>query len=395
MKKTINHQLNAFAVCYILFVEYINYFAHSVCRVTGLIWGYTTPFLVGMVLVWTIILTWQKREMCWRAYVLPIIVGMLYVMSLFYNRMGAEHISKAIGEKLFLYCIPAYIAVRLISDYKVFYKMLEYFCVFVLATQVLSIFCMTYLPDKFVKTDYQGISYGLLIPFIFFVCKEKYNPKIIALFSITGFLLVFFGGRGPILCAFICVFYKLCLNVNKNKGWIFILALGGLSFFLIYDNILDIIVNISKNNNFAGSIVKYAESGDIFSDSGRSGILSCARQIISDHPMGSGFGSTRYWLGEYGFKYGNYPHNIFYEIWCDFGVAVGSLILCILIAYIYKTFQSRKINPEATAMFEICFFSSGFLILLFSASYIFNTLFWVLISVMQQITADRRARRLK
>lgn len=393
--KELNKWLSAFATCYIIFFEYVNYFVHAVFRVINFKLGFTTALLVAIMLAFLTYLIVTNFVYGWRALVFPIIVACLYYFSIMSNHAGAEHITKSITEKLFLYCIPTYIVIYLITDYKIFYKMLEYFCIGILCSQSLSIFCMTYLPHKFVETDYQGISYGLLIPFIFFVCKEKYNSKIITLISITAFLLLFFGGRGPILCAFICVFYKLCLNVNKNKGWIFILALGSLSFFLMYESILDVVISISKENNFAGSILKYAESGDIFSDSGRGDILNYARQMIADYPMGKGFGSTRHWLGEYGFKYGNYPHNIFYEIWCDFGVAVGSLIICILIAYIYKTFQSRKINPEATAMFEICFFSSGFLILLFSASYILCPLFFAMIAVIQRITADRRARRAK
>ena len=380
----------SFAICYIMFFEYVNYFAHSVLKLLGLQVYNVTITLAGVVLVLLIYLISKNHATVLSALVLPLIVTGLYFLSILFNAEGAEYIQKSVAEKLFLYCIPTYIAVRLISNYENFYNMLGKFCALILFTETLAILCMTYFPERFIDTDYQGISYGLLIPFIYFVGKEKYNIRTIAAIILAGVLLLFFGGRGPILCALICVCYRLLLNINKNKIWILVILLVSILLFYFYDDILNIIVSIAKENNFAGSIVKYAELGDIFSDSGRNEILEVAKEVVQERPWGSGLGSTRYLLGVYGFKYGNYPHNIFYEFWCDYGIMIGTILLIALIVSMFKTFKSRTVNPTATALFEICFFSTGFLILTFSSSYLFCPLFFAMLAIMQNIAYERK-----
>ena len=161
-----------------------------------------------------------------------------------------------------------------------------------------------------------------------------------------------------------------------------------------YDVLLDWVVRISSEYSFAGSIAKYAEMGDVFSDSGRGDILDFAKNIIKERPWGSGFGSTRYILGVFGYKYGNYPHNIFYEFWCDYGVIVGTILLIVLIISMFKTFRRKDVNESATALFEICFFSTGFLILIFSSSYIFSPLFFAMLAIMQNITKEFKNRNI-
>ncbi len=375
----------SFAICYIMFFEYINYLAHSILKLLGIQIYHVTIALtvVGMFLLLYLIL--KKQAIVLPVLALPLIVAGLYFLSLELNVDGADIIREAVFEKLFLYCIPTYIAVRLIGNYEDFYDMLGKFSVVILITQTLAIFCTTYLPDRSVYINYQGISYGLLIPFIYFVCKEKYNGKIIATIVFITFLMVFFGGRGPILCAFLCFLYKLLLNIKKNKIWIFVLFFGGIMFLLLYDDILDIIVSIAKENGFTGSLVFYSNRGDVFSDSGRNEILEVAKEVIKEKPWGSGLGSTRYLLGVYGYKYGNYPHNIFYEFWCDYGILIGTILIIVLIVSIIKTFMVRTANPNATILFEICFFSTGFLILTFSTSYSFCPLFFAMIAIMQNI----------
>ena len=166
---------------------------------------------------------------------------------------------------------------------------------------------------------------------------------------------------------------------------VLVILLVSILLFYFYDDILNIIVSIAKENNFAGSIVKYAELGDIFSDSGRNEILEVAKEVVQERPWGSGLGSTRYLLGVYGFKYGNYPHNIFYEFWCDYGIIVGTILLIALIVSILRTFRLRTLNKTAMTLFEICFFSTGFLILIFSSTYIFCPMFFAMIAIMQNI----------
>ena len=170
----------------------------------------------------------------------------------------------------------------------------------------------------------------------------------------------------------------------------FFVLIFGAVFLFVYDELLEWVIRISNEYSFAGSIAKYAEMGDVFTLSGRDDIIIYARAMLKDFPLGKGLGSTRYYLGVYGFKFGNYPHNIFYEFWCDYGFPIGTLLIALLIIEMTKCFFRRGVNKYATVLFEICFFSTGFLILTFSSSYLFCPLFFAMLAIMQNIAYERK-----
>lgn len=173
--------------------------------------------------------------------------------------------------------------------------------------------------------------------------------------------------------------------------WILLLGIGGTLLVLFYENILQLIIAFSAKYGFSGSIVKYANMGDVFMLSGRDSIGQNAVDIIRDHPLlGVGMGGTRYWLGVYGFKYGNYPHNILYEFLCDYGVVFGLCLFAVLLLNCFIVFRRRSMNPEAYALFEICFFSTGFMVLLFSSSYLFCPLFFAMLALMPRFGQSSR-----
>lgn len=377
----------AFCTCYILFVEYINYFVHTMFNLVGFKPPYLTQIavVVGLGMLASLFFLNKKRSA--GSLIFPAVIGLLCLITIIRLGSNSNYFVRTVPEKLFLYCVPAYMAVYMLEDFDVFYEMLRKFCYFLLVVELLTVLLMTTGASAFVQTDYQGISYGLLIPLIFWICKDNRTTFETICLVVAFFLMIFFGGRGPLVCALLCVFYKMLMNAVRKPLWFFLLISVSALLLYFYNDIIQWVISVSAQYGFSGSIVKYYQMGDVFMNSGRDLIKEYAKELIADHTIfGVGMGGTRYWLGVYGFKFGNYPHSILYEFWCDYGVALGTALLGLLCVGIARVFFNRKTNPKAYAFFEICVFSTGFLVLVFSSSYLFSQLFFAMIALMSHFS---------
>lgn len=389
-EKMQNARWKAFGTCYILFVEYINYFIHTLFNIIGFKPPYLTQFVlaVGLGMLALLFLS-NKKTMA--SLILPAVVGLLYLITIARLGSNSYYFVRTVPEKLFLYCIPAYMAVYMIDDFDEFYEMLNKFCCFLLAVELLTVVLMTVGSSAFVKADYQNISYGLITPLIFWICKDRRTKFEKACLVVAFFLMIFFGGRGPLACVLLCVFYKMLLNAVRKPIWFVLLVFASVLLLYFYGDIIQWVIAVSTRYGFSGSIVKYYQMGDVFMSSGRDLITEYVNDLIAEHTIfGVGMGGTRYWLGVYGFKFGNYPHNIIYEFWCDYGVALGTVLLGLLGIGIARAFFRRERNPKAYSLFEICVFSTGFLVLMFSSSYLFSQMFFAMLALMSRFSRRER-----
>ncbi len=382
-KKTQYGKWKAFCTCYILFVEYINYFVHTLFNLVGFKPPYLTQFILAAGLGMLVSLFFFNKKRSVGSLFFPVIVGLLYLITIIRLGGNSDYFVSTVSEKLFLYCVPAYMAVYMLEDFDAFYEMLRKFCYFLLVVELLTVVLMTAGSSAFVQTDYQGISYGLLIPLIFWICKDGRTKTETVCLVVAFLLMVFFGGRGPLACSLLCIFYKMLLNAVRKPIWFVLLLLVSGLLLYFYTDIIQWVISVSTQYGFSGSIVKYYQMGDVFMSSGRDLIKEYAKELIADHTiLGVGMGGTRYWLGVYGYKFGVYPHSILYEFWCDYGVVLGTALLGLFCIGIARVFFIRSRNPKAYALFEICVFSTGFLVLVFSSSYLFSQLFFALIALM-------------
>ena len=394
--KTQYGKWKAFCTCYILLVEYINYFVHTLLNLIGFKPPYVTQLVLAAGLMMLAFLFVFTKARSGGSLLFPVLVGLLYLLTYVRLSGNTHFFVSSVPEKLFLYCIPAYMAVYMLEDFDSFYEMLRKFCFFLLGVELLTVALMTAGSSAFVQTDYQGISYGLLIPLIFWICKEKRTKLETVGLAVAFFLMIFFGGRGPLVCVLLCVFYKMFIHAIKKPLWFVLLFAVSALLLYFYGDIIQWVISVSTRYGFSGSIVKYYQMGDIFMTGGRDLIKEYSRELISDHPIfGVGMGGTRYWLGVYGYKFGVYPHSILYEFWCDYGVILGTVLLGLLCVGIVRVFFKRKANPKAYALFEICVFSTGFLVLMFSSSYLFCPLFFAMLALMLRFSDKKQNSRLQ
>ena len=356
MNKSI--KLETFALCLSAFFDQINLLLHLLFRILGLQNTFTTELLILLNLTFAVLVIQKYRHNAINSLLFPLIIAVLYFVT--YFRLGSNfgYVQSNVTEKLFLNSIPAYIVVYLIPECIDIKKVLKTVSIAFLVFVGVEVILKNIGSPLSISMDYQAISYATLIPIIFFVCEEKKGVLEYLAIAIGFTILVFFGGRGPIICGLVCVLYSMLNDVRKKKWKILLIVLLIIAGYFTYDYIISWVVSTSNRYTFAGSILFYNNRGDLFSDSGRYDIYNIGLNVARDSALiGRGLGADRYFLGLYGFRFSNYPHNFFIEIWIQFGFIIGTMIIIILLKRILQMFLSKSSFGGEFRLFEICFFS--------------------------------------
>lgn len=387
--------IEMYTLCFILFFSQINLALHLLFDSLGIGSGFVTEalYLVYLLVFSSILFLNNKRIL--GALIYPTILFVLYLFS--YMSLGNNfiYVDENVTSSLLLFCIPTYIAFYIVKNLSYLNKALNVFCNFLFLINIIAIGLSNIMATSYLFSDYQAISYSMIIPFVFFACKDKHSFLDFLKMGLILLVLLFWGGRSGVFCALVCIAYRLIKNDSKFfvKSLYIIIISALLMFF--YKDILSWVITLSNTYEFGGSIAKYSNLGDIFSDSGRSAIFNISFEALKEMPFfGYGVGADRYYLGVYGFKFGNYPHNIFVELLLHFGYVVGTIFIILLLKLIFNGFKFIKLQKGKGEIFEICFFSTGFLVLLFSSSYLISPLFYAMIALLIRVDNKQKQNKL-
>ena len=228
------------------------------------------------------------------------------------------------------------------------------------------------------KVDYQSVSYALIIPILFLIQKKKNILDFVLLF-IMFFFAVFMGGRGPLICVLLFFVYHTVFGVRK-VSFIKIAVLIGMVFIIInLEELLSFIVQTTEKYNLGGSFAIYLKYGNMFSDSGRNDLyLFCIEEANKKWLLGYGLFSDRLLLVQ---VERSYPHNLFVELALQFGYPIACLVLLFILFNAFKYLFLFKTNDYRKNFFDVLFFSTGFMILMFSSSYLIQPQFFALIGL--------------
>lgn len=240
-----------------------------------------------------------------------------------------------------------------------------------------------------IDVGYMATSYNVL-PIVVGVFWLAINRKNIILwfFAIVGTIAILLTGcRGAFVC--ICVYFTLEIIFNKKIKW-FMKVVFLIAIVLLVGNLNNIMTGLDsylKAYDYESRTIGKFIEGTIEDDSGRSTIKQEALEVINEHLIfGCGMGGSSYYLFEKmmgitptGMQH-TYAHNLFLDLWMDFGVFMGSgisilLFLGIIIAYVKK----RKFGELG-----ILFFFVSIIIpkLLLSSNYLKESSFFLLIGLL-------------
>ncbi len=259
------------------------------------------------------------------------------------------------------------------------------------------LFVRFWMRGYWVTIDYQGNeirnSYNLdfgyniafcCVVFIYLFLKSKKISYIYAL-SVGVIIMLMGGSRGAVVgvTLFIALFFvqrwRTMQNRTKKMEIVFGVVFGALATINIgSEKMQEIIVSIATRMNISGRLIEMILSGDILSDSGRNRIWKIAIEIIKENGIrGAGFYGDRYIIGRS--YYWGYCHNIFLELWIDYGTVMGTALIIILAVSILRMFIKNQ-DDEWTVLLII--FLSCCVKLYFSNSFWYHKFFWGLLGVL-------------
>ncbi|WP_263600762.1 O-antigen ligase family protein [Cytobacillus stercorigallinarum] len=175
--------------------------------------------------------------------------------------------------------------------------------------------------------------------------KGKLVLTIINLTAVTinlWYLLILSNNRGAIVSLFILLLLVSIKRVKNNslKFIIFISAITVISLILMNIKVVLLTINnivssfLGTRINWLDRFLFQIDQGDILT--GRAGLYNNASVLIEGNPIfGVGIGYFEL------FNNGQYPHNIFIQLFTEFGVLIASVVSLLLIVGLYMCIASK------------------------------------------------------
>ncbi len=210
-------------------------------------------------------------------------------------------------------------------------------------------------------TDEQmGLSYSILLPtmYLYYIASKNKNFIDYLFFILGSSLILMLGTRGPLICFLVFLFFFSFLNNRHNAVMTINIFLVVGVFYIFLRPIMIVLMFLTRMAGLSTRIFESFLDDQLVnyeSSSGRNEIHELLWSHISNDSggIGYGFGSDRL-MGLTGTMY---AHNLFYEVWMDFGLYIGSILMIIFAFFIAKTFK----KAYGSVMFNF------FLILLISS----------------------------
>ena len=196
--------------------------------------------------------------------------------------------------------------------------------------------------------------------------KKKFAYKILAL--VSGIVIFVFGTRGPMLLYVIgitvIILRYFLEEKTKRKILLFIIfAIAVLVLIANYELVLISANNIFEKYGMNNSILNRFLNDSLADDNGRNMLKEIANRKISENLfLGYGCFADRKFLN-------TYCHSLYRELWMDFGIFFGTLIL---VFYLWRAFRLLMMNRknDFTFAFLIAVYSVAIGKLFLSGSYL-------------------------
>ncbi len=278
-----------------------------------------------------------------------------------------------ISLPLFLMSLPAFVFSISLKDWNVLksYMVKASYIIFFFGA-LISI--LVFIGSVSIGYYSMSLSYYMLLPVIIFLDElfEKHSIRAVIMVIWSFFSMLALGSRGPILCIVVFLILKsikYILHLTYKKTF-FLLITSGVTiyFFVNYHSVLGFI------NTFLFDLGIRSRSIDLFLTeelyfSGRESLYPVVIEATNSAPLiGLGIGGDRQVLD------GAYAHNLFLELYANFGVVIGGVLSIALVLIVFKILFIKDFE---TYNMLIIWLSFGFVRLMVSGSYLTDIQFWI------------------
>ena len=232
--------------------------------------------------------------------------------------------------------------------------------------------------------QYMSFSYFMLAATcLSFAYGMKRGRILDILAAITGLVVILIvGARGCFVCG-VTYISLACIkrySVSLKKTIIFLVFL--VSIFLVlsstFTSLSGNVLSYMNEHDATSRTLMKIDDGTFEESTGRDNIYKIMTNAIIENPVGYGLMGDRYILWQHDNQ--GYCHSIIYEFLVDYGVILGSILLFILIGFL---FIKLKKCIELDQYYILAFLAvAGFVKLLFTGSYLGESYFWGLLGIL-------------
>ena len=390
-----------FALCCLMFIPSINNFLNSVLQIGLSIYlEFLTPvsyIFMGFMSVFVL----YKYVITQKVYLFFILltVAAVSVSYLLYPQIRSDIYASAVDlvyspvNKLIFFCIPALAGMASLSDHD---ALLEQMRPWGKLTAALGSVTLAFLYSYVGKMpNYMVYSYFMLLPIC--VCYEHAKLKramsdlVIAILGTV--CIIACGARGAVVSLALYFFVQQVTSLGKRVNGGVLIKFLCISMVLLvvvffYREILLLCIALFDQMGISSRFVSSLYSGELMQDSARLLLLKSVVRGLGNNPVGYGLFGDRYVIGSFGYPQYTYSHNFFLEMLCDFGIFGGSIVIMAILWKMIKTIGVLK--NRRTFSLLLVLLPYGFFQLLFSSSFLENTIFFMIMAMLFCVNWKRK-----
>ena len=196
--------------------------------------------------------------------------------------------------------------------------------------------------------------------------------------------MVIFGPRTSV--ASFVMFWTLkvlfCSGKRHSERKIAFIVMGAIvAIILTTPELLQGIGQLFEHLGVKSRILDTLIAGEVSLDLGRQRMWTQSLSIIQENPVfGAGIFADRA-------SFGIYCHQLFLEVFLDFGIILGSALLLGLAVLCLSSLRTKDLEWR---LLFVVFFSLCFVRLMLSSSFWVDTNFWAMLAIAFNIKADER-----
>lgn len=312
-----------------------------------------------------------------------VFVNLIFIFEWIFYEEGHEFLDKYMIEFL-LKTLPMYVvgvSLGKIKNRENIIKKMYYLSIITLLMSIIYRFLFGIAMDD-ITSKYVGnmdLAYKILphcCLIAYYTIKKKNFLNIICTIIGGGYLLML-GTRGAVLIYIALILFLLTNGKNSIKLFLKLSFLcGGMLLFIkspLYEKTLIFMYGKAQQYGLSIRIFDKLLSEKISDSSGRNIIAEKVLEAINEKMIfGNGLCSDRVIAG-------NYSHNIFLELWVEFGVFIGTGIVITIIIILFRGYKSARGKGEKGLILALIF--SAFFKLMLSGTYLDEKLLFFLLGL--------------
>ena len=293
-----------------------------------------------------------------RIFILVVLVAFLWFLSYLTNENARMLLKIYYFESVMVYGLCGIICIGHFNNWNKFIEIGKYFVFFGI---VLFIPLTFLIVNGDSEQNYMSFSYNNIVFVVgaYWLGIRRKNILMFVLGGLGTVLIIIGGCRGAVvsIAAYVVLEFVLNKKIHIAAKIVFVIAVT-----LLYLNLENLILGLDEilqNFDYDSRTVKLFLEGKIESDSGRSNVFDAAIEVIKDSPIiGRGMaGGSRFLIKQlygvepYLLQHG-YSHNLFLELWMEYGVILGTFFIgWIIVSIIMAYLKNRKTGNDIMLYF--------------------------------------------